>query len=541
MRKGFCLLCLLAYMFIAHAETWVNIGKGHWLDPVWISSGQPYETDVTIERSSENPYIYRAKIFNGSVSVTINTEVQNKVYISPYTRQITSGKKYTVTQNCGENGMSGSQYGNIFKGKVKIPGNYFIISSNGETPETGNSYRKCEITFPDGFDSPTVSGNGVFMGIIGFNDEISRKSISLLNEDTKKDFTSFVNGLQMGNATLLYYGVEQAINEMKSQFYPDNLSKAILLTFTDGLDQGSLGMKPEHRTSKGYADYLSDLISNTNIQDHPLEAYAIGLMSDDVYDDEMFMYNLNTLASDDDKISPVNNIEEVQQTLTEIFESLNQQTSQRIVTIKVPTMSHGDKYRFTLDNSSSAINSNLWFEGIFNIDRNSLDNVSYHGFTSTSGARLESKKEGVKLIFTLTDCRDLNGNILDVDKNGIDQWMYIPSRDIWNHNIENAKADDIEIEDIKSSVAIMFALDCSTSLGELFPVVQSTANSFIDRLAGGNGNTSIDQVFKETNTNINTLDPIGEFYNLQGIRVSNPTAGIYIYRKGNMTKKLIIK
>ncbi|MDE5608273.1 MAG: hypothetical protein K2I64_05005 [Muribaculaceae bacterium] len=145
------------------------------------------------------------------------------------------------------------------------------------------------------------------------------------------------------------------------------------------------------------------------------------------------------------------------------------------------------------------------------------------------------------MIFTLNDCRDINGDILDVEQNGIDQWQYIPSRDIWNHNVENAKADDIDIQNIKSSVAIMFALDCSTSLGDLFPLVQSTANSFIDRLAGGDGGAGIDRIVIDSNISIDISDPDVEIYNLQGIRVLNLIKGIYICRKGNIVKKIFIK
>ena len=435
--------------------------------------------------------------------------------------------------------MYGAKYGTLSNGKVTIPGDCFVYSVSGGSPTTCSSSRKCEITFPEGFNE--LRGDGVFMGIIGFNDEIKTKPISLLNEDSKGEFMSFVDGLQMGNATLLYYAVDQAIGSMKAQGFPKNLSNAILLTFTDGLDQGSLAMKPEYRTSKGYADYLSELIANTNIQGLPLEAYAIGLKSDDVYDDEMFMYNLRSLASNDKNISSVSNIAEMQQKLTELFENLNKQTTQRVVTIKVPMMSHGDKYRFTLDHSSSATNSSIWFEGVFNIDNMSLDNVTYHGFTSTSGVTLTSKQEGVKLTFTLNDCRDMNGGILDVDQNGIDQWQYIPSRGIWNHNVENAKAEDIDIQNIKSSVAIMFALDCSTSLGNLFPLVKSTANSFIDRLAGGKSETGITEVSIDTDDLLDINDPDIEIYNLQGMRISNPTSGLYIIRKGKVTKKVYVK
>lgn len=524
-------------------ETWVKIGQGHWVDPLWTYNEQPLEDDIEIEKSVQNPNKYRTKLdIISNDMITINAENPEKVYITPYSAENVNNVIITVTQNCSENGMSGSKYGTLANGKIIIPGDCFVATSSTNNQINGSSSRNCVITLPDGFDNPLPEDNGVFMGIVGFNDEIKRKPISLLNEETKEEFTSFVNELQMGNATLLYYAVDQAISSMKAQTFPDNLSNVILLTFTDGLDQGSLAMKPEYRTSKGYADYLSGLISNTKIHGHTLEAYAIGLKSEDVYDDEMFMYNLQSLASKDDNISSVSNIDELQQKLTELYENLNKQTTQRIVTIKVPMMSHGDKYRFTLDHSrTSALNSNIWFEGNFNIDNMSLENVIYHGFTSTSGMTLTAKQEGIKLIFTLNDCRDINGDILDIDQNGIDQWQYISSRNIWNHNVENAKEDDIDIQNIKSSVAIMFALDCSTSLGNLFPLVKSTANSFIERLAGGDNGAGIENMTIDSDFSIDINDPNAEIYNLQGIKVSNPTSGMYIYRKGNMTKKIFIR
>jgi len=524
-------------------ETWVNIGQGYWEDPFWHNtSGNILAGYVDMEKSVQNPNTYRIAPYTSDY-IKIFAGDPSKVYISPYTMTSTDNAEITITQNCSENGINKSQYGTLNNGKIEIPGDYFTISLN-ETGEsiTGDPDRKCVIVLPEGFDNPLPEDNGVFMGIIGFNDEISRKPISLLDQDTKGDFTSFVDGLQMGNATLLYYAVDQSISALKAQTFPENLSNVVLLTFTDGLDQGSLAMKPEYRTSKGYADYLSNLIANTTVQWHPVEAYAIGLKSEDVYDDEMFMYNLQSLASDNANISSVSNIDEMQQKLTELFENLNKQTTQRVVTIEVPMMSHGDKYRFTLDHSSTAAEtSNIWFEGEFNIDNMSLENIVYNGFTSTSGMTLAAKQEGIRLIFTLNDCRDANGNILGVDKNGIDQWQYIPSRGIWNHNKENAKEEDIDVQTIRSSVAIMFALDCSTSLGDLFPMVKSTANSFIERLAGGNVEAVIEDVVEVSEETIDINDPDVEIYNLQGMKVKSPTQGIYICRKGNITKKIVIK
>lgn len=528
-------------------ETWVNIGLGRHSDPFFYRTTDdgnkvPWGGLTYIEKSAHYPGKYR--YIMGEGYVVVNTENPNNVYIKPYLYR-NNNILFTITQMCPENGYNNmSNYGTLKNGKITIPKSSFIITAEGYSSSQSANYDYI-LTLPDGYDNPIEEENGVFMGIVAFNDQLTRKQISILNESTIDDFTSFVDGLQMGNATLLYYADDQAINSLKAQTYPSNLSNAVLITFTDGLDQGSLAMEPSHRTSRGYADYLAERIASTSIQNCKLEAHAIGLMSSDVVDDELFRYNLSALASSPENVSSVNNIDELQTQLTQLFENLNRKTTKRTVSIIVPMMSHGDKYRFTLDGTADdATKSKIWFEGVFNIDNLSLENIVYNGLSSASGSKITAKQEGVYLQFTLEDCRNTEGDNLSVDKQDIDQWTYIASRQVWQHNVENDKDGKIDIQDIKSSLAVMFALDCSTSLGNLFPLVKSTANSFIMRLAGQNGLGSIDYIDSRENKHehIDINDPEIEIYNLQGCRVTNPdTPGIYIARKGNIVQKILVK
>lgn len=164
-------------------------------------------------------------------------------------------------------------------------------------------------------------------------------------------------------------------------------------------------------------------------------------------------------------------------------------------------MSHGSTYRFTLDGTSeNPEESNLWFEGVFNIDNLSLENVKYNGFTSASGSTITATKDGIYITYSLYDCKDENGDVLSVEKNDIDQWAYVESHNVWQHNVENDKDGTIQIDDIKSSAVIVFALDCSTSLGDSFPILMKTANSFIIKLAG------IDPIAAFTPTSIDPAD-----------------------------------
>lgn len=520
-------------------ETFVNIGKGQWEDCFFANSEAK---EVSFERSMSRTDVFRTTPYNSedATPVLIHTEDPTKVWIETFT-----ASNYTFTQQCSENDVNASKYGTLTNGKIEIPSEYFNITNLSTNQTQTISGQKLVITLPEGYNTPIEDDNGIFMGIISFNDKIDNLPINVLNQYTEPMFLNFVDNMEMENATLLYYAVDQAITTLAKPEYPDNLSNAMIITFTDGLDEGSLAMAPEHLTSKNYAQYLADRIASTEIQGLPLQAYTIGLKSEDVSDDEMFEQNLVSLSSDSTKYRSVDDIEGVQEELTKIYEELSKQTSKRVISVTVPMMSHEDTYRFTLDGTvdkDKVNDSKLWIEGVFDITDVSLNNVTYHGLASASGDKITAERNGVYITFTFNDCRDEEGEILEIEKDAIDQWRYIASNDTWQHNVENDKDGKINIEDIRTSAAIMFVLDCSRSLGDLFPILKQTANSFIDRLAGGDGDvTGIDKVVaKKDNEDVDMDAPV-EYYNLQGMKVTNLERGMYIRRQGNIVKKILIK
>lgn len=522
-------------------ETFVNVGKGLWGDCFF---GSYKAKEVSYERSTTRPDVFCTTPYSNidNTSVLIHTESPLKVWLEPFVVS-----NYKITQQCRENDVDASKYGTMTNGIIEIPSEYFNVTELSTNQTQTISGEKLVITLPEGYNIPKEDDGGIFMGIISFNDKIDSLSINLLNKYTEPRFTDFVDNMEMANATLLYYAVDQAITTLAKPEYPDNLSNAMIITFTDGLDQGSLAMAPEHLTSRNYAQYLSDRISSTKIQGVPLQAYTIGLMSSDVADEDLFEQNLRSLASDSTKNHSVSDIDGVQKELTKIYKDLYKQTSKRVISVTVPMMSHGDVYRFTLDGTvdkEKVNDSKLWIEGVFDITDFSLNNVTYHGFTSASGSKIKAEREGVYITFTFNDCRDENEEALDIEKNAIDQWTYISSNNTWQHNVENDKDGKINIEDIRTSAAVMFVLDCSRSLGDLFPILKQTANSFIDRLAGGDGGiTGIDKVVPHNETDDEGIvsDAPVEYYNLQGVKISHPEKGLYIRRQGNNTQKVLIK
>lgn len=570
-----------------YSDIWVGRGLYiNWYDVITktnlVSSSYPVKDKVIsirpLEQSSTKPNVFRFQPYtrasetlgradsyghnynDDNVYVYLHAKAKDKIYIEPYSwryYEVTysnggwSRSYLTVCQRCPENGYSSKYYGKLSDdGKTIIFPVGAFETSSGYTRKTTYTTEEFKLVFPADVLNDDVfnfvepdpeDDSGIYMGVTSFNTTLKTLPIQRLSDSSKNTFFDFINGLQMDNATLLYYAVEKSIDALGNPTYPDNLSNAILITFTDGLDQGSLAMNPTPKNWRNYATQLHTKINKTKIQGLPLKAYTIGLKSADVLDDEQFMFNLTQLASDDSKAHPVTNIAEVENELTKIYEELNRQTSKRIISITVPMMSDGDKYRLTLDGtdaSSSAKESKRWIQGTFSIDDYSLNNIEYYGISSTSGTKVKGSLNGLYLTFTFDDCRDETGNVLDIKDEDIDEWIYIPSRDDWQHNVEMMREGVIKVEDIKTSAAIMFALDASKSLGDLFPSLKTTATNFIQRLLGQY--SAVEDIRVEVVEEPQDWSD-AEVYNLQGVRVTNPTSGFYILRKGNYTKKTLLR
>ena len=568
-----------------YSDIWVGRGRNiSWYDVITktnlVSTAYPVKDKVIyiepFEQSSTKPNVFRFQPYteaseslgtansrgntynDDNVYVYLHAKAKDKIYLEPYTWFYFGGNGYTSTkynltvkQRCPENGYSSKYYGKLSDdGRTIVFPIGAFETSGGYSGKTTYTTEEFKLVFPVGILNDDVfnfvepdpeDDSGIYMGVTSFNTTLKTLPIQRLSDTTKNTFFDFINGLQMDNATLLYYAVEKSIDALGNPTYPDNLSNAILITFTDGLDQGSLAMNPAPKNWRNYAAQLHTKIGNTKIQELPLKAYTIGLKSADVLDDEQFMFNLTQLASDDSNAHSVANIAEVENELTKIYKELNSRTTKRTISITVPMMSDGDKYRLTLDGtdaSSSAKDSKRWIQGTFSIDDYSLNNIEYYGISSTSGTKVKGSLNGLYLTFTFDDCRDETGNVLDIKDEDIDEWIYIPSRDDWQHNVEMMREGVIKVEDIKTSAAIMFALDASKSLGDLFPSLKTTATNFIQRLLGQY--SAVEDIRMEAVEEPQDWSD-AEVYNLQGVRVTNPTSGFYILRKGNYTKKILLR
>lgn len=330
--------------------------------------------------------------------------------------------------------------------------------------------------------SDSLLESGLYLGVIGFNQQLYTHPITSLDAVTKSSFDSFIDNLSMKNGTILCYSIEQAINALHSTAMPENLSTVAIVTFTDGLDQGSLMMSYDYDTDVEYLAALKTLIQSSSIGGVSLTAHSIGLRGSDVTssaDIQKFRSTLKQLASTDANATEVTNMDEVNTRFQEIAEQLNTQINLQNVAIRIPGLSNGTRVRFTFDNVSSASASKLYIEGVFNLRSRTLTDVKYYGMTSTSGSTVVGVSDGIFVTFNFNGIQTKDNSMLS--KNKIKEWYYTSSS-TWQINSEFDPDQQPDIQTESSSALIMLVLDCSSSLGDQFSTAKTNAKSFINTL-----------------------------------------------------------
>ncbi len=360
-------------------------------------------------------------------------------------------------------------------------------------PLTATNYYRVEAVIdditsePSEISEPIIPNSealeeGLYLGIMGFNYDIYKYPLSKLDQNSISNANNFIDALAIDRQTLLYYSVDQAITTMQSCRLPDNLMNAAIVTFTDGLDMGSLMVDGvSYEEDEEYSAALNARIKNENIAGMPITAYTIGVKGKDVTDVNKFRSNLQMLASSPENAFEVSDISEVKAKFQEIAEQLVQTNYVQTLAIKIQGVSNGALVRFTLDNVASAERSECYIEGNFNLRDRSLENITYHGLTSTTGTTVNGVvDERREITFTFEGIQTDNNKL--IVKDFIDEWIYISSSNQWQINSEFIKDQDSKVETEERSAAIMLVLDCSSSLGNDFSIVQSNAKSFVETL-----------------------------------------------------------
>lgn len=348
---------------------------------------------------------------------------------------------------------------------------------------------------------------GIYLGIIGFNNDLTKKPIKRLTDANKSEFKSFISSLTQLNLTALYWADYSALDMMENfEISPDlQLKKVALVTFTDGLDNQSLSsddFNPGPYDS--HAEYLdaihSMIMDEDGIHGQPVTAYSIGLKGADVTDEAKFENTLEMLATeesgDEKYFFRVSDMNEVGQLFADIAASLYSVSTTINVGVYIPGgYDNGQVIRYTFDNVSAATSSNLYIEATYHRSGSSrtLENIKYEGFIP-GASTISSSATGPnnELYFQFNDLKYSNGD-------PVSQSEIISKSRLWKQTSSGAWDGETEmnmaelppiIDEDKSSALIMLVLDSTTSLGSDFAKMQNEAKNFVEILVnGGSGVT----------------------------------------------------
>lgn len=337
-----------------------------------------------------------------------------------------------------------------------------------------------------GPEKPDTSKEGLYVGIIGFNSELNTKTLKLLNEDTKDNMKSFISSLTMSNGTILYHAVNTALDKIEAITPPEDLVNVSIITFTDGLDQGSYVLNDNYNSGAEYLTGVSNRIRNGFIGDVPIDSYSIGVKGSDVTDDATFLNTLQKLSSDPrHKVFLVDNMEQVATTFAEIAQNLYSQSTFWQVTLKTPAPDPGTRMRFTFDQVTDANDSERYIEGVFSYDDGvaNFNNITYVGLEDC-GDIIYPTTEGIFMLFSFSNLFTNAGDQVTTDFTK--HWTWNAANNSWVKNSEfTPNGNTVTHEEFRSAL-VMLVLDCSSSLGTDFQNVKIAANQFIETL---NGNT----------------------------------------------------
>ena len=321
---------------------------------------------------------------------------------------------------------------------------------------------------------------GVYMGIIGFNQQLYTKPITKLDARNRQEYYDFIESLTPKYGTLLYWATDNALAMLENAPTPSNFQDVVLITFTDGLDQGSLMMNSNFTTERQYLNSLKQRISG-KIKNKPLKAYSVGLKGIDVVDELLFADNITGMASNTGKACVISNILALSAQFAEVAEVVNSERYVQDLSFRVPGMGNGTRVRFTFDQGEmgDATMSQHYIEGTFRLSDRSLQNVRYVGLSSSSGSTVQGVQDGIFVTFKFLNTKS-GGAILPTEH--IKQWTYVPHLDTWQRNSEFSPIENLLADITTNGVLIMLDLDCSSSLGSDFVKMQVAAEAFVKLL-----------------------------------------------------------
>ena len=330
-----------------------------------------------------------------------------------------------------------------------------------------------------------TSKQGLYVGIIGFNQDLHIKPLKILNESTQEDMIDFINGLSMESGTALYHAVNTALDKIEAVTPPEDLINVSIVTFTDGLDIGSYALNDNYNSGEEYLSAVHNRINTLTIGDNqiPISAYAIGVKGSDISDTIAFKQNLRKLSNNLDNVYEVDNMTQIGNIFAEIAQELYNQSYSYDVTLTTPALEQG-MIRFTFDNIDSAEESQMYIQAMYTRENNQgiLYEIQYVGLQCDDTNAIYATSDGMMDSFSFTNLYTEDG--LEAPITSTKEWTWNQNYESWQRCSEFTPSGNTTKHEEFKSAMIMLVLDCSSSLGNDFQNLKNAANQFIRTLSG---------------------------------------------------------
>ncbi|MDR2743440.1 MAG: fibronectin type III domain-containing protein, partial [Treponema sp.] len=376
------------------------------------------------------------------------------------------------------------------------------VGSAGEGSQTANYASATTMT-----DAEDTTIEGVYIGIISFAGEVSDMGLVRLDKSGSGRYSlvNWVNSqytISNQGGTALFYAVHKTLANLtsKEDRYPANLDSVNVITFTDGLDNGSTGMSAIEPIEghifdreNDYTAYVNEQITNRTIADKSITAYSIGVKGNDVTNAAKFESDLEKIASTGNS-RILTDFGNLQTTFQDIADSLQiTQTANTGFMMKTTLLPSGTKVRMTFDvtgmEAADAELSSKYIEG--NITRTGMGTNIKYTFNDITYAGGLGSEQGMGPITGVRNGSEVNFAFTGVegydpstdDESNTKQWLMSSGETEWQRNSEYsaAGATTTDIESLSSIIYLV--LDSSTSLesGDI-ERIRSAAVTFINSL-----------------------------------------------------------
>jgi uncharacterized repeat protein (TIGR02543 family) len=345
---------------------------------------------------------------------------------------------------------------------------------------------------------------GIYIGIISFaGNAVDLTAPIFLDYSGRNSLINTINSqyeISSQSGTALFYAVHRALNNLVNiTTYPDKLESVNVVTFTDGLDNGSTGRSALNPiedetfdTEADYATYVDGEIDNRLINGKSITAYSMGVRGNDVTNIPLFQSNLEKIASDGKAYDELTDYSQLEEAFDEIAENLRDEHRNTNFNMKTTLLSSGTKVRMTFDvtgtGSSDAAGSSKYIEGA--ITRTGTGaNLSYVFENISYGGGLGSDQVAGPITGVINDSEvtfaftGVEGYNPATDESTAKQWTMTSDTTDWQINSEYSisGATDVEVE--LSSSIIYLVLDASTSMNSAqISQVRSYVTAFISSI-----------------------------------------------------------